>query len=212
MRPPVTSLAALAAVLALPLAAAAETDLREFGVGMPASTLPAAGYTGFACAREPAHKLAGWADWRACPADPGGLRAIAFRYDDATNDLALIDEDEAGTRVAGHPVLLEIDIGEDAQVAALRIATDPSARLYARKKAYLFARQAMARYGEEGWRCSSGQPAAGEEPLGGMFVKEHCEKLTPSRRYVIDRQLYRRQGEPLRDFVGGTQLAILRNG
>ncbi len=119
--------AALAAAVMLPVASASaeETDLREFRVGMPVSALPASGYTGLACAREPQQALAGWADWRACPADPSGLRAVSFRYDDATNDLALIDEDEAGTKVAGHPVLLEHLVAEDAHVAGLRIVTDP---------------------------------------------------------------------------------------
>lgn len=203
-----------AAALLTPVAPidAAETDLREFRVGMPASELPPAGYTDFACAAAPERKLAGWADWRTCPPEASGLRAVAFGYDDALSDLALIDEDEAGTKVAGHPVLLQLLIGDDALVAGLRIATDPGARLYSHKKAFLFGRQVMARYGEEGWRCTEAQPAPGEEPLGGMFVKEHCEKATATRRFLLDRQLYRRAGEELRDFVGGTQLTILRNG
>lgn len=221
MRPhPPRELGAVAlalAALALPLGTAAaaeedENDLREFRVGMPVSELPATGYVGFACAAEPEHQLAGWADWRECPADGAGLRAVSFRYDDRESDLARIDEDEAGTKVAGHPVRLALLIGEDARVQGLRIETDPEARLYLRKKAFLFARQVKARFGEEGWRCTEQPPASGEIPVGGMFIKEHCEKTTATRRYLLDRELYRHEGEPLRDFVGGTQLTILRAG
>lgn len=205
---------ALLALAVLPAAAGAaeDTDLREFRVGMPVSALPATGYKDLACAAQPDRALSGWADWRSCPVDPTGLHAVSFRYDDAFNDLKMIDEDEVGTKVGGHPVLLQLLIGDDARVDGLRIDTDPKARLYLRKKAFLFGRQVMERFGEEGWRCTEDQPAAGEEPLGGVFLKEHCEKTTPSRRYVLDRQLYRRSGEELRDFVGGTQFAILRNG
>lgn len=210
--PTAALLAALALLLGAAVRAEEENDLREFRVGMPVSGLPATGYTGFACANESERELAGWSGWRECPADAAGLRAVGFRYDDRESDLARIDEDEAGTKVAGHPVLLSLLIGEDARVEGLRIETDPKARLYARKKAFLFARQVMARFGEEGWRCTRREPAAGEIPVGGMFIKEHCEKTTPTRRFLLDRELYRREGEALRDFVGGTQLTILRAG
>jgi hypothetical protein len=109
-------------------------------------------------------------------------------------------------------VLLSLLIGEDERVEGLRIVTDPKARLYMRKKAFLFASQVKARFGEEGWRCVEARPGADEAPVGGMFIKEHCEKTTATRRYVLDRELFRHPGESLRDFVGGTQLTILRAG
>lgn len=189
-----------------------ESDLREFRVGMPVSELPKAGYTGFTCAQDPERKIEGWSGWRACPPDEAGHRAVGFRYDDRTNELARIDEDAAGTYVGGHPVLLALLIGEDARVEGLRIETDPKARLYLRKKAFLFAQQVKARFGEEGWRCVEREPGADEAPVGGMLIKEHCEKTTASRRYVLDRELFRRPGATLRDFVGGTQLTIRRAG
>lgn len=197
---------------ATPVLAQEESDLREFRVGMPVSELPEIGYTGFTCGQEPERKIDGWSGWRACPPDEAGLRAVGFRYDDRTNELARIDEDAAGTYVGGHPVLLALLIGEDARVEGLRIETDPEARLYLRKKAFLFGQQVKARFGEEGWRCVEREPGADEAPVGGMLIKEHCEKTTASRRYVLDRELFRRTGEPLRDFVGGTQLTIRRVG
>jgi hypothetical protein len=179
---------------------------------MAVADLPEAGYTDFACAQDPERKLEGWSDWQSCPPDDAGLRAVHFEYDDSTNELARIDEDAAGTHVGGHPVLLSLLIGADARVEGLRIATDPKARLYMRKKAFLFASQVKARFGEEGWRCVEAQPGTDETPVGGMFIKEHCEKTTATRHYVLDRELFRRSGAALRDFVGGTQLTILRAG
>ena len=50
-------------------AAAPQTDLREFRVGMPVSSLPQSGYGGFACAADPAKRLGAdgsvtWETWR----------------------------------------------------------------------------------------------------------------------------------------------------
>jgi copper(I)-binding protein len=67
----------------------------------------------------------------------------------------------------------------------------------------------MARFGEDGWQCQDAKPTDGEEPLGGVFVKEHCEKTTADRHFLLDSALYRRSGEPLRDFVSSAELTIL---
>ena len=190
--------------------AAGENDLREFRVGMDVAELPAEGYVGLACAADPAHALRGWAEYATCPADAPGLHAVRFRYDDAANPMAALDDKYQGTKVAGHPVLLTLLIGDDRRVGGLEIETDPKARLYLRKKAFLLANQVKARYGEEGWACSSEPPAAGEEPVGGVFVKEHCEKTAGQRRLVLDRRLLRPHGRDLKDFVGATRLTILR--
>ena len=106
-------------------------------------------------------------------------------------------------------MLVALLIGDEGRVDGLRITTDPSARLYLHKKAFLFGHQVMARFGEDGWQCQDAQPADGEEPLGGVFVKEHCEKTIADRHFLLDSALYRRTGEPLRDFVGGAELTIL---
>jgi hypothetical protein len=201
---------AVAVVLAAVGSAAAEAnDLREFRVGMAVSDLPSEGYTGFACADDPARTLRGWDEFAACPADRDGLHGVRFRFDDTVNPRAGLDKYE-GTQVAGHPVLLTLLIGDDRRVDGLRIETDPKARLYLRKKAFLFANQIKARYGEEGWACQSQPPANDEEPVGGMFIKEHCEKTTAGRQLVLERELLQHAGQDLSKFVGTTRLTILR--
>ena len=208
-RPASSELLILACLVLAPAAPAAASDLREFSVGMPSTALPPTGYVDFACADVPDHKLAGWADWRDCPADTRGLRAVSFRYDEHYNQLARFSDDADGTKVGGHPVLVALLIGDEGRVDGLRITTDPSARLYLHKKAFLFSHQVMARFGEDGWQCQDAKPADGEEPLGGVFVKEHCEKVTADRHFLLDSALYRRTGEPLRNFVSGAELTIL---
>lgn len=200
------------ALLLLPgLARAEERDLRDLQVGMAVSSLPAKGYTDLACAAQPETTLGGWGEYRACPPDPSnGLREIRFRYDDEASELARSNERYSGTKVAGQRVLLSLLVGADAHVEGLRIRTDPGARLFERRRAFLFGEQVKNRYGEEGWTCAGSAPGPDEEPVGGVFVKEHCEKSTPDRRLALDRWLFRRPGEELRQFHGGTAVTIMR--
>jgi len=199
-------------ILALPVAAQEQTDLRDFRVGEPVRSLPSSGYIGFACADAPGEKLSGWAEYAKCPRDATGLHAVGFRYDPVANPMGRINDSYEGTRVAGQPVLLALLISDNGVVDGIRIATDPQARLYLRKKAFLFGLQVRARYGEDGWHCRQDPPAAGEEPVGGVFIKEHCDKVAGTRHLVVDRELYRRTDQKLKDFVGGSQVLILLAG
>lgn len=197
----------LLTALVAPVGAHAEqgNDLREFRVGMPVSALPATGYVGFHCVGGAETKLAGWQDWASCPRDQAGFHVVAFQYEDALGDGA-----PGKTRVAGQPVTLALMIDDKATVAGIRIDTDPHAPLYLHKKAFLFALQVKARYGEDGWTCREEPPSADQAPVGGVFIHEHCEKTTPTRHLVLERALYRNPSEDLRHFTGSSDLTIER--
>jgi hypothetical protein len=94
-------------------------DLRDIRLGMAASELAEAGYVDFACAADPKHTLAGWKNWRDCPADASGTRAIRFGFDPLTS--------RDGTMVAGHPAILTLLIDDTGHAAGLQIETDPKA-------------------------------------------------------------------------------------
>jgi len=210
----VRGVALFAALAALALASPAwadENDLREFRIGMAVGDLPRSGYKDLFCADDAARKLEAWRDCTQCPATPSGLRAVRFRYDEAANPLSKVNDLYEGTKVGGHPVLLTLLIGEG-RVEGLVIETDPAARLYFRKKAFRFADQVKGRYGDEGWTCIEGQPTDGEEPVGGVFLKEHCTKQTPSRRITLDRELFRKAGQDLKDFVSRSRLEVRGSG
>jgi hypothetical protein len=184
-------------------------DLREFRIGQRVQELPAHGYIHIRCADTPGFVLGSWQDYVGCPPDPRRLHAVAFEYDTSDNPLALTNDGYEGTRVAGQPVQLTLLISDDAHVGGIQIQTDPNARLYLRKKAFLFGLQARARYGADGWSCSEAKPSRDEEPVGGVFVREHCEKSTPTRHLIVERQLYRPAQKTLRDFVGVSTVLIL---
>ena len=198
----------LALASALP-AAAVENDLREFRIGMSVDELPRAGYLGLACADNPERKLGDWQDYRKCQAQTAGWQAVRFQYDEAANPLAKVNGLYEGTKVGGHPVLLTALIGDDSRLKGMVIETDPDARLYLRKKAFLFGEQVKARYGDAGWNCVSQPPSADQLPIGNLFINEHCGKATPTRQLSLDRTFFRPAGQDLKNFVSPTRHEIL---
>ena len=177
-------------------------DLRDIRLGMAASELAETGYVDFSCADDPKRTLAGWNNWRDCPADAKAMRAIRFGYDPFTS--------RDGTMVAGHPAILTLLIDDGGHVAGLQIETDPKARLYIRKKAFLLGIQAKSRYGPEGWTCSEGQPGAGDQPVGGVYLKERCTKTVSGRSLTVERNLFRRPDQDIKNFVDETRISIVR--
>ena len=175
-------------------------DLRDIRVGMEAADLPKAGYAGFACATGPERELASWENWRDCPAGADGTHAVRFGYDPETT--------REGTMVAGHPAVLTLSIDDAGRVAGLQIVTDPNARLRMRKKAFLLGKQARSRYGADGWVCKEGVASAGEQPVGGVYVKEQCTKTISGRTLVIERKLFRRTDQDMKSFVDETRISI----
>jgi hypothetical protein len=201
-----------ALALTMPVMAAEQADLREFRIGERVQDLPKEGYMGFACAGTPDRSISGWQDYKTCPTGNAGFHEVRFRYSEESNPVGRVNESYQGTKVGGHPVLLSLLIGDDGVVEGIRIETDPKARLYLRKKAFLLGEQAKERFGQDGWTCRDTEPSGDEEPVGGVFVKQHCEKRTATRHVIVDRELYRRAGQPLQDFVGASQVLILRAG
>ncbi|MBR1150881.1 hypothetical protein JQ575_09560 [Bradyrhizobium sp. JYMT SZCCT0428] len=177
-------------------------DLRDIRLGMAASELTETGYVDFSCADDPKRTLAGWKNWHDCPADAKAMRAIRFGYDPFTS--------RDGTMVAGHPAILTLLIDATGHVAGLQIETDPKARLYIRKKAFLLGIQAKSRYGQEGWNCSEGQPDAGDQPVGGIYLKERCTKTVSGRSLTVERNLFRRPDQDIKNFVDETRISIVR--
>jgi hypothetical protein len=187
-------------------------DLRDLRLGMAVSDIPPEEYVDLACAATPTVALPGWADYRKCPAGDGGLRAVAFHFNERINPLAQVNDKYEGTRVAGHPVQLTLFIDERGTAEALHIDTDPHATLFWRKKAYLLADVVKSRYGEEGWSCRDLGQEAGDTAVGGLFIRQHCEKTANQRKLLLDQSLYRRQGQSMREFVNETRFEIRRIG
>jgi hypothetical protein len=188
-----------------------EGDLRDLRVGMTVAELPAEGYVDLACGNAggaPGAVLASWADFARCPADAAGLHEITFAY--AESPLAELGDRWEGTKVAGHPVIPSLLIDDAGVVQGIRVVTDPDARLYLKKKAFLLGIRVMGRYGRDGWTCTEAEPGDGRTPVGGMFIDRHCEKVFHDRRLILDTELYRTAAQQGQEFTGATRLEIFR--
>jgi hypothetical protein len=186
-------------------------DLRDLRVGMRVVELPAEGYVDLACGNAggaPGAVLASWAEFARCPADAAGLHEVTFAY--AESALAELGDRWEGTKVAGHPVIPSLLIDDAGVVHGIRVVTDPDARLYLKKKAFLLGIRVMGRYGRDGWTCTEAEPGDGRTPVGGMFIDRHCEKVFHDRRLILDTELYRTAAQQGQDFTGATRLEIFR--
>lgn len=200
MRAPLTCvLLVCASAFAASARAEDNEDLRGVRIGMTIAEMPDTGYRDFACATAPPKTLAGWNEWRACPPDAEGARALRVAYDRPGQD---------NTLIAGHPVDLTLSFDDGGRLARILIETDNHVPRYLHKKAYLLGLQAKARYGDDGWDCRDQAAAVGEEPIGATFLKQHCEKSVDERRLTIDRGLFRRAGSDPKDFVSETRVSI----
>jgi hypothetical protein len=187
-------------------------DLRDLRVGLSVNDIPSDEYVDLSCAGTNDQSIDGWSDFRKCPRTAAGLYSVGFRFNDRLNSLARVNDSYQGTKVAGHPVRLTVLIDEHGTIDALRIDTDPHARLFWRKKAYLLALAFKNRYGEDGWDCRNREPTEGQTAVGGVFIMEHCEKNVEGRKLLLDRSVFRAPGQPINDFVNETHIEIRRIG
>ncbi len=198
---------AVAAALDMSAARAQPADqgeLRGLKLGQRAAEMAVDKFGEFACGSNggaPREPLTGWGDYAKCRPEPSGLREVYVRYDDreeyaarAANDLVLAER-LAGTKVAGHPVVLSVLFDDAATVRMIRYVTDPRAPVAERRFAHLLRLRVYERYGSQGWVCVDLQPENGETPVGNIFVKQRCEKVQPERRLVLQVRMLRKPGQ-----------------
>jgi hypothetical protein len=186
-------------------------EIRRLRLGLQAGEMSTDGYGEFACGSNggpPRQRLDDWSQFRKCQPEASGLREVYLRFDDAdeyigrATDNPYYAERRIGTRVAGHPVILSVLFDETGLLRGIRFVTDPRAELAARRMAHLLRRAIMDRYDPAGWICTDFPPAAGETPVGGIFVKQRCEKITAERHLTVEARLLRKPGQSEIDASG----------
>ena len=179
------------------------SDVGDLFIGMPIRAIPNAGYVDLSCVDDASRKLRSWSESSECPLGMDQLRAVRFEFDPATS--------RDGTSIAGHPVIMTALVDGSATLAGLKIDTDPGARPYMRKKAFLLGAQVKSKYGSEGWTCIKREHEAGERDVGGIYIRENCRKTLQGRMLVVERDLFRRPDQGREDFVNRTQVTITRD-
>jgi hypothetical protein len=179
-------------------------ELRGLKLGLEAQSMRPDGLGDFACGSNggaPRQRLDDWSDFGKCRPEDNGLHEVYARFDDEREYIGRAIDDpmyargKAGTRLAGHPVILSALFDRDGVLRALRFVTDPRAASHERRMAHLLRLSVFNRYDPDGWTCTDFPPSAGETPVGGIFVKLRCEKLAPDRHLIVDARFLRKPGQ-----------------
>lgn len=195
----------------VPAADVGPNDLREFRIGMKLSELPEMGYGNFTCPADgPADPVAleSWSEFARCPADEDGLHEVRFEYTATRVEFVKANDKWEGTRVFGHPSIVSLLMDEEGTVRRIRIATDPEARRYMRKKAYLLGQRSKYHFSPATWDCETLEPSDDERPVGGIFLKERCVNRFGDRVVRLEVDLFRERDQPMDDFVNATRIEI----
>ncbi len=124
--------------------------------------------------------------------------------------------------IAGHPVIFSVLVSDAWSAETIRIVTDPRAPANLRRRAYLLHIRVLGQYGVDGWDCTDLSLAERESAVGGIAIKQRCEKSVDDRRHMLFTQFYRRPGQTgfmddgitprPGDFVSSTRWEISRLG
>jgi hypothetical protein len=204
---------------ALPVAAQElhRSTIWDLVLGAPvAAQPPSQQFQAFACGSNggsPRAPLTGWADFKRCPAEPGGLHEVYFEYDDEIEYIARAHDNDreisrwAGTHEVMFPVIASALFDDSGILAGIRLVTDPrpdhrnditEADRKKREESYLLGGVMASRFGIEAERdCKSLPPGEGEGAVGSLFVKQVCERKDPAagRRIVVRANLFRKPGQ-----------------
>ena len=220
MRLPVRTIAACAATLALIVAAAPtqsqnRTDpgeIRGLKLGLKAQDMSLDGFGELACGSNggpPRQKLEAWSDFAKCRPEDYNLHEVAARFDDEDEYIGRAIEEpryargRTGTRVAGHPVILSALFDHEGVLRGLRFITDPRAAPHERRMAHMLRLAVINRYEPDRWTCTDFPPTEGETAVGGVFIKQRCEKVVLERHLMVETRFLRKPGQSDNDPVTG---------
>src|SRR5262249_36171749 len=187
-------------------------EIRGLKLGLTAAATPVAGFGEFACGSNggaPRLRLEDWSEFARCRPEANGLHEVYARFDDEREYIDRAVEDpryggvRGGTRLSGHAVVLSALFDAGGILRALRFVTDPRAPAHERRMAHMFRLTVLNRYGPAGWSGTDFAPAEGETPVGGIFVKQRCEKATPERLLTVEAHFLRKPGQADLDPVTG---------
>jgi hypothetical protein len=203
----ITGVLALAIPLAGLPARAQAPDLGEIHglkLGLEAPSMTVAGFGELACGSNggpPRQRLDGWAGFVKCRAEASGLHEVYARFDDEDEFIGRAIDDplfaggRTGTRVAGHPIILSVLFDDAGVLRGLRFISDPRAAPIERRMAHLLRLAIINHYDPADWSCADLPAEAGETPVGGIFIKQRCQKVTPERAMTLETRFLRKPGQ-----------------
>jgi hypothetical protein len=178
-------------------------EIRRLRLGLNAQSMSTDGYGEFACGSNggpPRQRILGWSEFGKCRPEDNDLHEVYVRFDDEGEYVGRAIDDPVtlgrmGTRVAGHPIILSALFDSGGILRGIRFVSDPRGDPGARRMAHLLRLAIINRYDPAGWNCTDIPPAPGETPVGGIFLKQRCEKVTAERHLMVEARFLRKPGQ-----------------
>jgi hypothetical protein len=187
-------------------------EIRGLKLGLVAGKISTDRFGEFACGSNggpPRQRLDDWSGFARCRPEANGLHEVYARFDDEQDYIGRAIDDplyaprNRGTRIAGHPIILSALFDAGGTLRALRFVSDPRAAPHERRMAHMLRFAVYTRYGEDGWACTDIPATPNETPVGGVFIKQRCEKPTPERHLALETRFLRKAGQSDVDPVTG---------
>jgi hypothetical protein len=187
-------------------------EIRGLKLGLMAREMSIDRLGEFACGSNggpPRQRLDDWSQFAKCRPEGNGLHEVYARFDDERDYIGRAIDDPLyaprarGTRIAGHPIILSALFDGSGTLRGLRFVSDPRAASHERRMAHMLRFAVFTRYGEDGWACTDVPATPVETPVGGIFIKQRCEKSTPERYLTLETRFLRKAGQSDTDPVTG---------
>ena len=192
-----------------PFTGSSKTELREISLGMHVKDIPNNRFKNYICVGN-VQSLNILINFKQCSPDSQDLYEVGLEYDTSENEWAKINEKLAGTTIGGHPVVLSILIDQQGLVQGIRAYTDPDARAYLKRQAYLLSRRVKSHYGTDNWECTDKKPGTdGNKPLGPVFVDQRCTKTFDDKRITVESKFYRAPNQTGKDYTNSSHMEIM---
>tara|TARA_B100000242_G_scaffold195854_1_gene141418 strand:- start:664 stop:1290 length:627 start_codon:yes stop_codon:yes gene_type:complete len=159
-------------------------DLRDFSVGSSIELVSERGYINLKCTND--KEIFKWSNFKNCQKNSDGYYVISFEYDERF----AVTEEYEGTQVAGHPVIINIAVDENAILQEININTDPNAPFYFKKQSHLLWMRVYSKYGGQNWECVDRAIKTGHIKIGKKYINRVCNKSIDSKLITIDYQFY----------------------
>lgn len=159
-------------------------DLRDFTVGSSIELVSERGYINLKCTND--KEILKWSNFKNCQKNSDGYYVILFEYDERF----AVTEEYEGTQVAGHPVLINIAVDENAILQEININTDPDAPFYFKKQSHLLWMRVYSKYGGQNWECVDRAIKTGHIKIGKKYINRVCNKSVDNKLITIDYQFY----------------------
>ncbi len=181
-------------------------QVRDLYVGMPVVELTDSKGYFFRCAD--GTQLETIKSYQNCKADEDGFVQVNVTYNDEVSEWGDVNDKWFGTKLAGHPVLINSFINIKGEIERIDVQTDPSSRMYMKKKSFLLGKRIKNQFGENHWMCTERKQQS-EVEVGGMLIDELCRKDFHGFSVVTHVELFYKLIDGEKHYTNSTKFSIL---